>query len=58
MHEDGEYTEELSIVISMLNVKKELINGIAKDLCVLFHQESVMITEEHVRAYFVSESNN
>lgn len=56
LHEDGEYTEELTIVISMINVKKELINEIAKDLCVLFHQESVMITEDHVRTYFISES--
>lgn len=56
MHEDGEYTEELTIVISLIDVKKELINEIAKELCVLFHQESVMITEDHVKTYFVSES--
>lgn len=56
IHEDGEYTQELSIVLSMIDVKKDLINEIAKDLCVLFHQESVMITEDHVRAYFISES--
>lgn len=55
IHENGEYTEELAIVISMINVKKELINAIAKDLCVIFHQESVLITEDHVRAYLVSE---
>lgn len=55
MHEDGEYTEETTIVISMIDVKKELVNEIAKDLCVMFRQESVMITEDHVRTYFVSE---
>ncbi|MBQ3284789.1 MAG: hypothetical protein IJH40_04020 [Ruminococcus sp.] len=56
IHEDGEYTEETTIVISMIDADKELVNEIAKDLCVLFRQESVMITEEHVKTYFVSES--
>ncbi|MBQ3331141.1 MAG: hypothetical protein IJG87_08190 [Ruminococcus sp.] len=37
LHENGEYTEETTIVISLVNVKKELINEIAKDLCVMFH---------------------
>lgn len=55
IHEDGEYTQETSIVVSMINVKKDLINEIAKDICVLFRQESVLITEDHVRAYCVSE---
>lgn len=55
MHEDGEYTEENSIVISLIDVKKDLINQVAKELCVLFRQESVMITEDHVRTYFISE---
>ena len=55
MHEDGGYTEERSIVISMIDVKNSLVNEIAKDLCVLFHQESVLITEDLVRSYLVSE---
>ena len=55
LHEDGEYTQEKSIVISLIDVKKDLINDIAKELCVLFHQDSVLITEDHVRSYFVSE---
>ena len=56
IHENGEYTEERTIVISMINVKKELINEIAKDLYVMFRQESVMVTEEPVRTYFISET--
>lgn len=56
MHDDGEYTEEKSIVISLIDVKKNLINNIAKDICILFHQESVLITEDHVRSYYVSET--
>ena len=55
LHEDGEYTQEKSIVISLIDVKKNLINDIAKELCILFHQESVLITEDHVRSYYVSE---
>ncbi len=55
LHEDGEYTQEKSIVISLIDVKKDLINDIAKELCILFHQESVLITEDHVRSYYVSE---
>lgn len=58
IHEDGGYTEESTIVISMVDVKKELVNEIARDLCVLFNQESVMITDDRVRAYFVSESTD
>ena len=58
LHENGEYTEENSIVISMINVKKELITEIAKDLCVMFRQESVMVTEEPVVTYFISETLN
>lgn len=55
-HENGEYTEENTLVISLINVDEEVTNEIAKELCALFHQESVMITEEPVRGYFVSET--
>lgn len=55
VHEDGEYTQETSIVISLLDVKKDLINEIAKEICVLFRQESVLITEGHVRSYLIQE---
>ena len=55
-HEDGRYTQEVTLVISLIDAEKEIINEIAKDLCVFFHQESVMITEDTVRSYFVSEA--
>ena len=57
MHEDGQYTEELTLVLSMIDVDKELINEIAKDLCVFFHQESVLITDDLVRSYFINSSD-
>ena len=55
MHEDGRYTEEQTVVISLIDVKREVVNEIAKDLCVFFHQESVMITEDRVRAYYINQ---
>ena len=56
MHENGQYTEELTLVISLIDVDNKLINEIAKDLCVFFHQESVLITEDRVRAYYIDSS--
>ena len=56
MHEDGRYTEEATLVISLIDVNRKLINEIAKDLCVFFNQESVLITDDRIRAYFVSQS--
>lgn len=56
IHEDGEYTRETTLVLTLIDVDRNLSNEIAKDLCVFFHQESVMITEDQVRTYFVSES--
>ena len=54
MHENGEYTQEKTLVISLIDVPKETVSEIAKDLCVFFHQESVLITEDRVRAYFIN----
>ena len=56
MHEDGQYTEETTLVISLIDVDNKIVNEIAKDLCAFFHQESVLITEGRVRAYFVNET--
>ena len=55
MHENGQYTQEQSLVISLIDVGAEIIQEIAKDLCVFFNQESVMITENPVNVYFISE---
>ena len=55
MHENGEYTQEKTLVISLIDVPKETVSEIAKDLCVFFHQESVLITEDRVRAYFIND---
>ena len=42
IHENGEYTRETSLILSLIDVNKKTVNEIAKDLCVFFHQESVM----------------
>ena len=55
LHENGEYTQEQTLVLSMIDVPEETIREIAKDLCVFFHQEFVMITEDRVKVYFVNE---
>ena len=56
VHKDGRYTQETTLVISLIDVEKNTVEEIAKDLCAFFHQESVMITENTVRTYFVKET--
>ena len=56
IHENGDYTRETTLVLTLIDVNKNIVNEIAKDLCTFFHQESVLITESIVRTYYVSES--
>ena len=55
-HEDGEYTEENSLILSLIDVEKSVVDSIAKDVCARFHQESVLITENQINASFVKSS--
>ena len=52
-HEDGEYTEETSLVLILVEADPDTVQAIAKDLCVRFHQESVLITEDRVLGRFI-----
>lgn len=54
-HEDGRYTQETTLVLSLIDTDEETVNAIARDLCAFFRQESVMVTQSPVRAYFVQE---
>ncbi len=54
-HEDGRYTQETSLVLSLVDVTEETAREIAKDLCVFFRQESVMVTRGAVEVSFISE---
>ncbi len=56
MHENGEYTQELTLVISLMDTDKATVDEVAKDLCAFFNQESVLITEGKVESYFIRES--
>ena len=53
-HEDGEYTEETSLVLVLVDAEQSTVCFIAKELCKRFHQESVLITEDSIRGCFVS----
>ena len=56
IHENGEYTRETTLVLTLIDADRVIVNEIAKDLCVFFHQESLLITEGHVETYYVSET--
>ena len=49
VHDDGEYTEEKSIVLTFIDVSQDTVDAIAKELCSLFHQESVLVTSDRIR---------
>ena len=52
---DGELTEENTVTLILVDVPEETINEIAKDLCVFFNQETVMITREPCSVVYVKE---
>ena len=54
-HEDGEYTEEETLVLTLIDAEKDTVRKIAEELCTLFHQESVLITEDNVTGCFILE---
>jgi len=54
-HESGDFTQENTLILTLIDVDESIINEIAKDLCVFFHQESVMITYGHSVTRFIKE---
>ena len=54
-HENGDYTEEKTLVLCLLDPDIGVVDSIARDLCAFFHQESVLITKSKVRAYYIKE---
>lgn len=52
-HEDGEYVEEKTLVLTLIDAEKETVRKIAKDLCALFRQESVLVTEDDVKGCYI-----
>ncbi len=56
VYENGEYAKETSLVLTLIDVEKSVVEDIAKDLCAFFRQESVLVTENPIHAYFVRET--
>ena len=54
IHESGEYTQEVPLMLSLIDVEDGIINEIAKDLCFFFNQESVLITKGEVETFTVT----
>ena len=54
-HDDGSYVVEKSMALKLIDVPDDKVNEIAKDLCVFFHQESVLITRNEIEAFLLSE---
>ena len=55
IHDDGEYTEENTIVLTFIDVQQETVDKIAEDLRAFFHQESVLITTDRINARTIRE---
>ena len=54
-HDDGTYTKEKSLVLSLIGAERDIAREIAGDLCAFFHQESVLVTEGQVESWYVRE---
>ena len=52
-HENGEYVEEKTLVLTLIDAEMDTIQKIAKDLCGLFNQESILVTEDNVKGCYI-----
>ena len=52
-HENGEYVEEETLVLTLIDSEKDIIRKIAEDLRGLFNQEPILVTEDHVRGCYI-----
>ena len=56
IHEDGTFTQENSIVVTLIDVDEGVVDAVARDLCMFFHQESVLVTLDRVEVRSISET--
>ena len=56
-HEDGEYTEETSLVLILIDTERDVVHRIAQELRTRFRQESVLVTEDRIRGLFIGEES-
>lgn len=54
-HESGDYVQEKTLVLSLIDPKAGVAKTIAKELCAFFHQERVLVTETLISAYDVKD---
>ena len=52
-HEDGEYTEETSLVLILIDAERDTVQKIAQELRTRFRQESVLVTEDRISGFFL-----
>ena len=45
VYDDGMFTEENTLALTLLDAEESVVREIAKDLCAFFRQESVLITK-------------
>ena len=57
-HEDGEYTEETSLVLILIDAERDIVQKIAQELRIRFHQESVLVTENRISGFFLEEETS
>ncbi len=55
IHDDGTYVEENTLVITLIGAEGKTVEDIATDLCVFFHQESVMVTSTPSEVFFIGD---
>jgi hypothetical protein len=55
-NEDGRYTEENTLMLMLIDVPEQIVTELAKDLCVFFHQESVMVTSSPTSVVYIKET--
>ena len=56
IHDDGTFVEENTLVLTLIDTDDDIIHEIAKDLCVFFHQESVLVSTGEAEIQFISET--
>lgn len=54
--EDGNYVEENTLMLRLIDVPESTVIEIAKDMCVYFNQECVMVVTNPASVVFVKES--
>ena len=57
-HDDGTWVDENTLLITLIGIPETTVYKIAKEICIVFHQESVMITANQVLCFNVRDYSN